>query len=614
MQYQLLDKYNFRIEKFIYRKLNDIYWPLRLKLRKGKQRSKTESEGLRVRIAQLLTNEDISFIKENTSPAVILEEAYRALDHQVNVLGSGWKKLNAGDWNKDIISGKIWANGIYYKKYKIIDLSDSSDVKVPWEISRCHQLLHLGLAYSITGEEKYAEEVVAQVNSWIEENPLMYSINWTCAMDVAIRAVNWLFALRLIERSRTVTEDFLRKVTSSIYQHGLFIYNNLEDTPPNSGNHYMSDLVGLLFIGSMLDDKDAKGWYSFALSEFWSEIRKQFLPSGFHYEKSISYHRLMTELVAYTYVYLKRSGEVIPLDIKPRVKKMFEVIAVFTTKDGMAPAVADEDNGRFLPFVVHDFHDYSYLLSVYNYLFEQEWRPDTNVMMTFPEVGFSVFNDPEKYLFVSNTGISKYPEYGKWNGTHTHCDLLSFVLRVKGLDFIIDPGTFVYTRDVNKRDEYRSTAKHNTVQIDNIEQFTFRRDKPFSMFCDAVPAIISNKGDRIESSYIKHFEGKFYNHKRVFFLDDKVILIKDYVCCPGEHTAKMYFHLSQKINVAPKENMFELTNGSQTISLSYPDTLIGNVINDTISTSYGIEVPSKTLVLTGRFSETIEIETKIYIR
>ena len=78
MRYQLLEKYNFRIEKYIYRKLSSINWLLRLKLRKGKQRSKTETEKLRERIAQLLSNEDITFLKESTTSTTFIEEAKRA--------------------------------------------------------------------------------------------------------------------------------------------------------------------------------------------------------------------------------------------------------------------------------------------------------------------------------------------------------------------------------------------------------------------------------------------------------------------------------------------------------------------------------------------------------
>lgn len=614
MRYPFLEKYNFRIEKYIYRKLNDIYWPLRLKLSKGKQRSKTEAGRLREKIALLLTNDDIAFVKECTTPSVALEEANRALDHQMNVLGSGWLKLDLGVWNRDIISGKVWENGVYYKKYAIIDLSDTSDVKIPWEISRCHHLLHLGLAYAITGEEKYADEVVAQIISWIEENPLMYSINWTCAMEVAIRVVNWLFTLRFIERSRAVTDDFLMKVSSSLYQHGLFIYNNLEDTPPYSGNHYMSDLVGLLFIGFILDDKDAKEWRNFAINEFWKEVRNQFLPSGFHYEKSISYHRLMTELVAYTYVHLERSGEVIPLDIEPRVKKMFEVIEEFTTKEGIAPAVADEDNGRFLPFVIHDFHDYSYLLNVYYYLFKEKLRPDENVIRTYPDVGFAVYKDSAKYLFISNAGISKYPEFDQWNGTHTHCDLLSFILNINGIDFIIDPGTYGYTGNPSKRDEYRSTAKHNVIQIDDIELFTFSKEKPFSMLFDAIPEELDQQGNIISAGYKKRHGDSLLEHNRRFIFEDDSIVIEDYIQFAGEHTARMLFHLAPSVTATKQGRIILLSHGSNTITLSCQDGLEIQIFKDTVSTSYGIEEQSFTLVLAGEFNNEINIKTKLIMK
>ena len=94
----------------------------------------------------------------------------------------------------------------------------------------------------MTGDERYAREFVAEVGDWIDRNPFAYGVNWACAMDVALRAVNWMWgfyfmgAAQACARSRASAEAFIR----SLYMHGEFVSRNLETSDIN-GNHYLSD-------------------------------------------------------------------------------------------------------------------------------------------------------------------------------------------------------------------------------------------------------------------------------------------------------------------------------------------------------------------------------------
>ncbi|MBI5529686.1 MAG: alginate lyase family protein [Deltaproteobacteria bacterium] len=55
-------------------------------------------------------------------------------------------------------------------------------------------------------------------------------------------------------------------------------------------------------------------------------------------------------------------------------------------------------------------------------------------------------------------------------GAHAHNDQLSFTLEADGVPVIVDPGTYLYTPDPAARNLFRSTAMHNTVQIEGREQ------------------------------------------------------------------------------------------------------------------------------------------------
>ena len=398
----------------------------------------------------------------------LLTSANQIIQHQFNLLGSGIVTLSPIDWHTDFKCNKRWEK----KYYRELKGKTGADIKVPWELSRCQHLLWLGEAYLLTDDEKYAKEIIDEINWWIDDNPFMYSVNWTCSMDVAFRAVNWMYALNMIAGYIEFDDAFTLKVSKSLWQHGFFIRNNLEKQIPYSNNHYFSDIVGLLYLGTLFKDTfHGKRWYRFALREFYSEVRTQVLQSGVHYERSISYHRLMTELISYPAYMLQRIGEEIPEDIHKRVQRMHEYVATYTKPNGLAPLIADNDDGRFVPFVRRDFRDHNYLNDSHSIeitFAALGCTPYSTILGRshyYPDAGVAIVKVNNNYLYVNHGGFSKNPkETDVVIGTHTHNDLLSFELSLNGKDVLVDAGTYLYTSSKVERDKFRSTKKHNTVE------------------------------------------------------------------------------------------------------------------------------------------------------
>ncbi|MBL4574929.1 MAG: hypothetical protein JKY51_02380, partial [Opitutaceae bacterium] len=202
------------------------------------------------------------------------------------------------DWRRDFKSGHRWGAMTWYRAVKISPKT-GVDIKAPWELARMHHLTQFAFQYGITGKnKKYLREFRNQVLDFIATNPPRFGVNWCCTMDVGIRVSNWLVAYDLFcAYGAEFDEDFLKVFKRSIYEHGKHIRNNLEWYPHLRSNHYLANIVGLLFVASYLpSSKEVDGWLSFSVEELVKEVKLQFNSDGSNFEASTSYHRLSGEM------------------------------------------------------------------------------------------------------------------------------------------------------------------------------------------------------------------------------------------------------------------------------------------------------------------------------
>jgi hypothetical protein len=283
------------------------------------------------------------------------------------------------DWQIDIRSGYRWSELTYHSDIRI-GPARGADIKLPWELARMQHLPQLALAARLGGEDA-AQEIRAQILDFIASNPPRYGVNWKTPMDVAIRAVNWLVTLGLMEgQGCQYDNDFRAVVSRSIVEHGRHVLQHLEWSEEPRSNHYFANIVGLLFIATYLPDyPDARDWLGFAIREFLTELQLQFHADGSCYEASTGYHRLSGEMalfgaalllgqkaeVAACYHRLKvrppQNTSALPLHdlsdsrqtvLPPAIWLLLERISEFTTDiikpDGRPILIGDQDSGRLL--------------------------------------------------------------------------------------------------------------------------------------------------------------------------------------------------------------------------------------------------------------------------
>jgi Heparinase II/III N-terminus/Heparinase II/III-like protein len=212
------------------------------------------------------------------------------------------------DWQLDFKSGYRWSEKTHFSDLRY-GHDVGADVKVPWELGRLQHLPQLALAYqaAATGTEgfdvadRYRNEIRNQTLDFVATNPPRFGVNWACPMDVGIRVVNLLLALDLLRNAGAeLDRPFLQIVQSSVRAHAIHLLDHLEWSEQGRGNHYLADIVGILFAAAYLPNSpEINSWMAFATRELTCEIERQFLPDGGNFEGSTGYHRLSAELVLF---------------------------------------------------------------------------------------------------------------------------------------------------------------------------------------------------------------------------------------------------------------------------------------------------------------------------
>jgi len=444
----------------------------------------------------------------------ILTAAEDALAHRVRLLGPETVDLGPRiDWLRDYKTGVAWPRG-YMRDIAYVNPHDTSDVKVPWDLSRLQWLMPAGQAYLLTGDERYAEAVRDVLLDWIDANPHAWSVNWSSTMEAALRILSWTWFFCVFHGSRAWADSaFRERFLCALYLHGDFTDRHFEISDVN-GNHCTADGAGLAFAGLFFGQgKDPLRWQARAWSILCDEIPRQVYPDGVDFEASIPYHRLVAELFLLPALYREALGLDVPELYRERVRAMARFAAAYSRPDGSVPLWGDADDARALPLGGQDLNDHRYLTGLVGAAWnvatlkeafggdpsEVFWtlgpaaveslprdrRPLASPpSQSFPDGGFFVMRNALDHVFIDCGRIGLADR-----GGHGHNDCLSFEAALDGVHLVSDCGAFVYTRSFEERNRFRSTAYHNTPRVDGEEINRFKAGLLWDLEYDARPDV-----------------------------------------------------------------------------------------------------------------------------
>jgi len=436
--------------------------------------------------------------------------------------------------------------------------------EIEWNccINRHNEWLHLAKAYLYTRNNRYMNELKYLINSWVDANPYpnkysRESITWRL-IDAGIRARNWVWTILLLSNEPLFEDQTKLKMINALKNHAEYLYKYYKYGSPN--NHRAMEMEGLLEIAIMFPEMpDADKWKTRAVNLLKENFVKNVYSDGVQWEMSPSYHIGCLNWYGEPLILAERNKIKMPVEYISRYKKMFDFLLDLSLPDDKVPAFGDSD---------YNYDSIKIPLALGALLFEDPFlKPksefDPELLWLF---GKNALKDYLKIkpankkaldssfdkggIYVSRSDWSRKANYlvfdcGPLGGWHGNIDLLSFCLSVNGKPLLIDPGRFTYI-DNKWRRYFQSTPAHNTVTVDNMDQFIqswkVRNRKEYTMLEDKVISDIRIL--KAEHYRYRKLKDPVTHTREIVFSKNHFLLIKDSFTAKGRHNYKQYFHFA----------------------------------------------------------------------
>jgi uncharacterized heparinase superfamily protein len=382
------------------------------------------------------------------------------------------------------------------------------------------------------------------VHSWIQANPPMRGAGWE-PYPLSLRIVNWIKWLlggaapgAEVHENLAAQADYLSR---SVEYHLL-------------ANHLFANAKALVFAGAyFLDD----GLLSQGLSILAKEIPEQILPDGGHFERSPMYHSLVLEDVL-DLVNLRRVYPGLIPDWSWAGGLMQGWLAQMVHPDGQISFFNDAAFG--VAAEPGEILDYARRLGV---------EPAAGRL---GQSGYVRLENGDTVVLFDAGPIG--PDY---QPGHAHADTLSFELSHRGKRVLVKSGTSTYENNVARLSQ-RGTSAHNTVCIDGQDSSEVwasfrvgRRARPLHLRTGQNWAEAAHDGYRP------------IIHRRRLELQEKVLVVTDWIGGSGVHSVDIYFHFHPEADAA----------------VVLEPRLARSELDSTYYPGFEISVPNKTVV--GRF-------------
>ena len=397
----------------------------------------------------------------------IIHEAEEIVSGQVRIFGGPPVALNLAPPGAD-------------RHWSLTRLTPGEDIKFTWEPARFGWAFTLGRAYLLTGDERYPEAFWQHWEQFTAGNPMNCGPNWESGQEVALRLIACLFAGQVFEFSACSTPERTAGLVKAVADHAERISPTLIYARAQNNNHLVSEACGLYLAGVALPaHPHAAAWKKMGWRWLEYALLRQIEPDGTYVQHSLNYHRMVLHLA----LLAQAGARTVRQEFSPRAKQRLTaatrwLLAQVNWTSGDAPNLGNNDGANILPFGANQFRDHRPTAQAAAAAFLGErCLPAGPWDEMSAWLGIAPLEQAEMPKPVDSPAIQRLGNTEEWatlRGVHfrsrpAHADQLQVDLWYRGINVLLDPGTYAYTHKEIWNNGLVHNQVHNSPVIDDLD-------------------------------------------------------------------------------------------------------------------------------------------------
>lgn len=484
-----------------------------------------------------------------------------------------------------------------------------NDNEYTFHLNRMHHWKTMCEAYSLTGDLKYAEKTVQELNDWIDHElcPALqdetgaYILDcfserspWR-ALEVGIRGYRtWPIVIELLADTPCMTEALLEKLLPCIYVHCRILFEISPLLWPKADhNHYLMENLGLLSFSCLFPEmKDSEVFRNHALRELDRCMENQCTPCGGQIEGCPSYHNGCVYWFAIRNVVSKKYNMEESQYYNHTLDSMF-LHSIHATRAcggnfpwgdshtntgtvcnaAMSCYMASGDRS-YLAVAAH-FYPIASILSVIR---DNLWRiPD--ILRLKEDMAWAEENPqcPELPLLAWQRDLNQVFLRTSWEkdavslmtacrtpvqNRHAHMDPGGFDFTAFGLPLISDPGIYTYKDDEN-RYFFKRTASHNCLTVNEKDAWEYKGSWAYGpQKSGCICAVEETEGVTCITSRHENYDPAIVT-RHLALVDNRFLVVIDHVSGLSQtDTVQIHYHLNRtELNCLGNRSIYSLDDG-----------------------------------------------------
>jgi heparinase II/III-like protein len=544
--------------------------------------------------------------------AAALDELQRCADEAIGgrIVGFGRWTADFGrpiDWHRNPVSGACWDP----TKPWFSALADESagDVKYCWEAARFPHAYHMARAATFfpARAEAYADALAAQLVGFAEANPVGFGIHWASGQEIGLRLLAWLFALDVLLLRTEAGRSAEHRVAASLMAGARHIEEHLDYARiAVYNNHLLSEALALFAVGALLPDAaDAVRWRTLGRRILDQEAERQFYSDGGYIQQSHNYHRVALQDYLWASSFARSMGDS-PSAVWLRAleRSLDLLVAHQNPEDGRLPNYGSNDGALPSPLSTCDFSDIRPTLQAVSVLVRGEriyepgpwdeeaaWffgvraldaplRPAARRSVSFASTGYHVLRGRDARSFAAF-------RCGTLHDRFSQIDMLHMDVWWRGLNVLVDPGSYQYNGAPRWHEHFTRTASHNTIALDDRDQMVHHRQFKVLYWTKAELTRFENHDGWAVCAgehygYRRH-PGRCIHRREILFVKDDLWIVLDRIEGSGRHSARLHWLGGDFEWITSAENGMELRTPEGVFTVAVYDAQGNPLVCDVVA-------------------------------